>query len=77
MTVVDNGRISVQLLSLETLMESGKHLYIFLRTRRCGEHLDPRRRKWQGAEEECMMGSFVTCRIHEVLLLGRLSQGGW
>jgi hypothetical protein len=37
--------------------------------------LDQRGTKWQEAEEECIMGSSITCTLHKVSL-GRSNQGG-
>jgi hypothetical protein len=30
--------------------------------------LNIRRRKWQEAAEDCIMGSFITCTLNEILL---------
>jgi hypothetical protein len=44
---------------------------------RCwGGDLDLRRRKWREAAEGCIMRSFITCKLRQ-MLLGWSNQGGW
>jgi len=40
------------------------------------EYLDIRGRKWQEAGEVCIMRSFITCTLHQILLEGS-NTGGW
>jgi hypothetical protein len=32
------------------------------------EYLDPRGRKWQETGNDCIMRSFITCMLHQILL---------
>jgi hypothetical protein len=47
-----------------------------MRTEWRREYLDLRERKWQEAGEECIMRSFITCTLHQILL-GWSDQGRW
>jgi hypothetical protein len=40
-----------------------------LRTGYWGEYLDLRGRKWQEAREDCIMRNFITCTLHQMLLV--------
>jgi hypothetical protein len=47
-----------------------------VRTGCWGEYLKLRGRKWQEAREDCIMRSFVTCTLRQILL-GWSNQEGW
>jgi len=34
----------------------------------CGGHLDFRGRTWRETGEDCIMRSFITCTLHQILL---------
>jgi hypothetical protein len=45
-----------------------EHRLRVFRTGCWGEYSDPRGRKWREAEEHCIMRSFITCTLHQMLL---------
>jgi len=49
-----------------TLREENR--YRCLRTGLSGEYLDLKWRKWRAVGEDCIMRSFVTCTLHQILL---------
>jgi len=53
-----------------------EHSLRYTRTGCWWKGLDPQGRKWQENGEDCIMKSFITCRLHEVLLVWTSQEGG-